>query len=237
MTAMTMPSVAKMRRMSRARAPTHRSIPISRVRSSTPIVIALTRPTMLIATITSPSTVIVVVMFAFWATLSAFWSYQAIVVIGVPGSEGVLEPRGQPVDVGVVSGVAADPVGVDLAGRAEHLLQGRERHVELPGCPGSHSSPTMRRRAGPAAVCAVTVSPTCAPVAAARPVPTTATAVPRAASAAVYQRPRDPQAHPRLVGHAPEPGVLARDLGPVGEHRLDRRDAGRRCQRAPRPRR
>ena len=84
MTAMTMPSVAKMRRMSRARAPTHRSIPISRVRSRIPIVMALTRPTMLIATITSPRTVMVVVMLPFWAMLSAFWSYQAIVVIGVP---------------------------------------------------------------------------------------------------------------------------------------------------------
>ena len=56
------PSVAKMRRMSRARAPTLRSMPISRVRSSTTIVIVLMSATMLIATIRRPRTVIAVVI-------------------------------------------------------------------------------------------------------------------------------------------------------------------------------
>ena len=56
-----MPSVVKMRRMSRARAPMLRRMPISRVRSSTFVVIAFASPTMLIATITNPSTAIEVV--------------------------------------------------------------------------------------------------------------------------------------------------------------------------------
>ena len=56
-----MPSVVKMRRTSRARAPMQRRMPISRVRSRTLVVIALASPTMLMATIRKPSTVIEVV--------------------------------------------------------------------------------------------------------------------------------------------------------------------------------
>ena len=55
------PSVVKIRRTSRARAPMQRRMPISRVRSSTFVVIAFASPTMLIATMTKPSIAIVVV--------------------------------------------------------------------------------------------------------------------------------------------------------------------------------
>jgi hypothetical protein len=48
--------------MSRPRAPTLRSIPISHVRSSTAIVMVLMSATMRIATISSPRTVIDVVI-------------------------------------------------------------------------------------------------------------------------------------------------------------------------------
>ena len=43
-----------MRRRSRARAPKQRRTPISRVRSMMPMVTALTRPSMLMATMSSP---------------------------------------------------------------------------------------------------------------------------------------------------------------------------------------
>ena len=57
-----------------------RSTPISRVRSSTLIVIALASPTMLIATMRKPSTAIEVVMVRFAATSSRSATY----VISLP---------------------------------------------------------------------------------------------------------------------------------------------------------
>ena len=70
MMASAIPSVVKIRRTSRARAPMLRRTPISRVRSSTFVVMALARPTMLIATITNPRTAIDVVSDRFAATSS-----------------------------------------------------------------------------------------------------------------------------------------------------------------------
>ena len=64
-----------MRRTSRARAPMQRRTPISRVRSSTLVVIAFASPTMLIATIRKPSTAIDVVIVRFSATLSRSATY------------------------------------------------------------------------------------------------------------------------------------------------------------------
>ena len=79
--ASTSPSVANTRRTSRARAPTQRRMPISRVRSSTLIVTAETSPTMPIATIRKPSTVIVVDIWRLPATLSRSPMYVTSVPI------------------------------------------------------------------------------------------------------------------------------------------------------------
>ena len=74
----------KMRRTSFARAPTQRSMPISRVRSITLMVIALTSPTRLMATISSPRTVTDVVSPALPAMASRFWTWRSMVVDWLP---------------------------------------------------------------------------------------------------------------------------------------------------------
>ena len=104
------PSVAKMRRTSRPRAPMQRRMPISRVRSITFIVIAFARPTMLIATIRKPSTAIDVVIVRLAATLSASSTYSISVAdLVAGGGERVLELRRHTVDETVVTRAPSSP--------------------------------------------------------------------------------------------------------------------------------
>ena len=93
------PSVVKMRRTSRARAPMQRRMPISRVRSSTFVVIAFASPTMLIATITKPSTAIVVVSERLAAISSRSATYViSLVDLVAERRQAVLEQAGGAVD-------------------------------------------------------------------------------------------------------------------------------------------
>ena len=69
-----------------------RRTPISRVRSSTFIVIALTSPTMLIATIRKPRMPIAELIWRFASTFRAWSTYRMFVPIGVAGrGEAILQ--------------------------------------------------------------------------------------------------------------------------------------------------
>src|SRR5215207_7297423 len=110
-----------MRRTSRARAPMQRRMPISRVRSSTFMMMAFASPTMLMATIRNPSRAIevVIVPFAHVGDLAGD--------VVAEGREAILEQRGGSVDQRMLRGARTDPVGAGAGRLAEHRAQGGER--------------------------------------------------------------------------------------------------------------